>query len=154
MVISKNIDKYKVIDIDVKKIQKFIFFDDLIINKRKILNNSLTFSIPLEIYHHLKDLNNRSEYVRNLFEKFKILLRNVNSEIFFNISEMFRFFIYLDYLEYVNDLKIELNSMNLKKPVLEIKNGLISEIENGIEYLREYENNKIIKENKIKGMIK
>jgi len=153
---NKNIDKSKIINIGVKKIFKLIDFNQYLINKRNICNNALTFSIPNEMYEYIKDESNRSNYFLNLLKKYEILLKNVDFEVFYSASEFFRFFLYLDYFQFINDLKIEINSINLRvmKIKNEIKNGYITEIENGIEYFRFYENGiklneKIIKKQEV-----
>jgi hypothetical protein len=149
--INKNIDKSKTLSIRVKKILKMFDINDFLINKRNFESFNITFTIPNEIYEYIKPQENRTKYVFNLFKKYRLLLKNIEFEIFFNASELFRFVILLDYLEFINDVKISINSTNLNvlKIKNEVKNGYITEIQDGIEYLRYYVDGKMIKEKKI-----
>jgi len=148
---SKNIEKFTTLCISLKPLLKVFDFNNILLNKRKTENNQITFSIPNEIYLFIESQDDLTRYIKNLIKKYKIFLKNIDNEIFFSFPEYVRFFIYLDYFEFMNDVKIEINSrdfITLKKN--QIKNGVMTEIQDGKEYLREYENGTIIKENEIK----
>lgn len=137
--------------ISSRYLSKFIDFNDFVNNKR-VERNSQTISLPSELYHHINVKENRSKFLASIVKKYVILLNNLDDkEIFSSLDEFIRFFIRLDYLIFVNDLKCEFNSSNLND---KDKNGLVNEIENGVEFLREYDNGKLIKQNEIRGMKK
>lgn len=137
--------------ISSRYLSKFIDFNDFVNNKR-LEKNSQTISLPIELYHHINVKENRSRFLASIVKKYVILLNNLDDkEIFSSLDEFIRFFIRLDYLIFVNDLKCEFNSSNLND---KDKNGLVNEIENGVEFLREYDNGKLIKQNEIRGMKK
>lgn len=151
--ISKNLDKYRIIHISLKPFLKEIDFNKYLFNKRKECE-SVSFSIPNELFDFIESQKNRSRYILSLFKKYKILFKNIDFEIFFTFSELVRFFLYLEYFEFMNDVKIEINSIDLIKMKFDKvknddKNGFVMEIENGKEFFREYENGKIKNQNEV-----
>lgn len=149
---NRHTDKYKIFSFSFIKLLKLINFNDCCISKRGLDNYNTTISICNELYFNM-DNKKRSKYIIDVIEKYSILLRNLNKEIFINFNEFIRFFLILDYLEFINGVKIEFNSNSIinEVEIETIKNGCFIEIEKNIEYVREYKDGKIIKESKIRG---
>lgn len=155
----ENKDKYKIISISMRTILKTIDFNEFLINKRSLenrnySNSSITFALPNEVFHYVNSNQNRTKYIIELIKKYRIFLKNIKNEVFIDFSEFMRFFILLDFIEFKNDIKLEINS-SFKETFLQeniqVKNGYFTEIVNGIEYLIEYQKGKMITKTEIRG---
>lgn len=160
---SNNLDKYRVVCISLKPILNEINFNEFLMNKRvlNVKGNRMTISLPNDLFHFIESQENRTKYLASLINKYSILLKNVKSELFFDFTEFMRFFLYLEYFQFINDIKIDINSFDFKyktkidmRELRVYKDGMITEIENGKEYLREYKDGIIIKENEIKKRLR
>jgi hypothetical protein len=143
---SKNKDSFKIVNVSTR-ISKDKNLNRYLINKRKFQSYGISFSVPDKIAYFIENKVNgncRTHYIESLLEKYKNILEIAENKLFFTLSEFFRFLIYLEYFSYRIDIPFEV----LIKP--EIKNGFLAEIDGGIEYLREYDNNEIISERIIK----
>jgi len=148
---NRKLDKYIITGISTKQLLKFIDFNDFLIHKRDVSKNSQSIALSNPIYFHITNDFERSQYIVDLIKKYEGLIRNVKDEVFMNFAEFIRFFLFLDYFEYVNNIEITINSKNLvskmEKP--EIKNGIFFEFENNDEFMREFKDGIKINERKI-----
>jgi hypothetical protein len=81
--------------ISIKELLKKIDFNEYLVNKRKI-KDSQSISLPNQLYQHI-DVSNKSKFVAEIIEKYRLLLTRSEKMIFFTFDDFIRFFLYLDY---------------------------------------------------------